>query len=543
MANVEFASAMEAADIKIVFNKMSGDLKDLRKAKKQISGNFKPKSIAALARDQIMTFPIYVSGDVPAEAGVVIIKALEKQYSSFAMLALSNHLNYDSTKYQNIGDVISEIHTNEDAPNLMKYIINLGENISNAASMFESTIVMNADELEALKYNLFDEITMESINNLYKPNEGSIDKVEFALEGKWSHNSRDSGIIPEMRYTVNIPRATRFKNREEDGMQYQDTPNYADTDMYYMHDYEPGTKINANFDADKNDVIRHDFNKSVSSAIKTTKTDSSKSESQPTQINQKSSNREDFDKFKQAASKMQTSDIGFRGSKSGIGRASVQMFDENKYFGQYAGALVPTVITSTITVDGESRDFMIAIKGTAHVVPKEQMDSMLIDAVHDNELAFKIIKWSKGESKFFRDFVFGIKDARNDAIMMRSGNAWAPALKRRKMASKAFVGGGAPISPISTLVITDTDIETVKAATGIDIARPAVARKLIRDYFLLSIVVYNTQDQTIMTMLDADVNPGWANTTLSGLKSSNAKGNNGKMEFDSKDILKMLGRY
>ena len=56
-------------------------------------------------------------------------------------------------------------------------------------------------------------------------------------------------------------------------------------------------------------------------------------------------------------------------------------------------------------------------------------------------------------------------------------------------------------------------------------------------------MIYNTQDQTIMTMLDADVNPGWANTTLSGLKSANAKGANGKMEFDANQLLKMLGRY
>ena len=111
------------------------------------------------------------------------------------------------------------------------------------------------------------------------------------------------------------------------------------------------------------------------------------------------------------------------------------------------------------------------------------------------------------------------------------------------MASKAFVGGGAPVSPISTLIITDIDVENVKAATGIDISRPVVARKMIKDYFLLGLMIYNTQDQTIMTMLDADVNPGWANTTLTGLKSSNSKSGSGKMEIDTKDVLKMLGRY
>ena len=461
MSIAEFASTMEAADIKLIFNRTMGDAKQIQKSAGRLAGNFKPKSIAALARDQIMTFPIYMSGEIPAEAGVVIIKALEKQYSVFAMLALANHLNYDSSKYNNIGDVIAEIHNNDDKPNLGKYILNLGANIRNALDAFESTVVMNADEFESLKYNLKDEITTESINNLYRPNEYSVSRVEKALEGD--------------------------------------------------------------------------------------------------------NNREDFAKILGWADSTRTSDEGFRGSKRYTAKTKkdamgneiptgeyrenyrsltpIQMMEPEKYFGNYAGALTPTVVTSTLTVDKEPRDFMIAIKGTAHVVPKEQMASMLVDAVHNNELAFKIIKWSKGETRFFRDFVFGIKDARDDAVAMKSGNAWLPALKRRKMASKTFVGGGAPISPISTLVISDIDVENVKAATGIDISRPVVARKMIRDYFLLGLMIYNTQDQTIMTMLDADVNPGWANTTLAGLKSNNAKTGSGKMEIDTKDVLKMLGRY
>ena len=439
MANIEFASTMEAADIKLVFNSFADTAKSSAKGKQALSNNFKPKSVAALARDQIMTFPIYMSGDVPADAGVTLIKAIEKQYSVFVMLALSNRLNYSSDEYMNLGDVIDDIHKNEDSPDLLRYIIRLGNNVSNAASMFES-VIMPMDEYQALKYNLIDEITTESINDKYKPNEYSISKVEKATEGILEDNAKDVDSLIAWAQSTKTP------------------------------------------------------------------------------------------------------DRGFRGADSGKGKSPIVPFDE-KYFGNYAGSLVPTVITSTITVDGKPRDFMIAIKGTAHVVPRDQMDSMLVDAVHNNELAFKIIKWSKGETRFFRDFIFGIKDARNDAVALRSANAWLPALKRRKMASKAFVGGGAPVSPISTLIITDIDVENVKAATGIDISRPAVARKMIRDYFLLGLMIYNTQDQTIMTMLDADVNPGWANTTLAGLKSANAKGANGKMEFDTNQILKMLGRY
>ena len=437
MADIEFSSVMEAADIKLVFNSFADSATSAAKGKQALSNNFKPKSIASLARDQIMTFPIYMSGDVPAEAGVTMIKAIEKQYSVFAMLALSNRLNYSSDEYMNIGDVIDDIHKNEDSPDLLRYVLRLGNNVANISNIFES-IVMAKSEYEAMKYNQMDEITTESINDKYKPNEYAITRVERVTEGILEDNAKD------------------------------------------------------------------------------------------------------LDKVVAWAQSTKTPNKGFRGNDS-KGKGIIP-FDE-KYFGGYAGSLVPTLVSATITVDGKPREFMIAIKGTAHVVPREQMDSMLVDAVHNNELAFKIIKWSKGETRFFRDFVFGIKDARSDAVAMRSANAWLPALKRRKMASKAFVGGGAPVSPISTLIITDIDVENVKAATGIDISRPVVARKMIKDYFLLGLMIYNTQDQTIMTMLDADVNPGWANTTLAGLKSATIKAGNGKMEIDTKDVLKMLGRY
>ena len=437
MADIEFSSVMEAADIKLVFNSFADSATSAAKGKQALSNNFKPKSIASLARDQIMTFPIYMSGDVPAEAGVTMIKAIEKQYSVFAMLALSNRLNYSSDEYMNIGDVIDDIHKNEDSPDLLRYVLRLGNNVANISNIFES-IVMAKSEYEAMKYNQMDEITTESINDKYKPNEYAITRVERVTEGILEDNAKD------------------------------------------------------------------------------------------------------LDKVVAWAQSTKTPNKGLRGTDfKGKG---VIPFDE-KYFGGYAGSLVPTLVSATITVDGKPRIFMLAIKGTAHVVPRDQMDSMLVDAVHNNELAFKIIKWSKGETRFFRDFIFGIKDARSDAVAMRSANAWLPALKRRKMASKAFVGGGAPVSPISTLIITDIDVENVKAATGIDISRPVVARKMIKDYFLLGLMIYNTQDQTIMTMLDADVNPGWANTTLAGLKSSTIKSGSGKMEIDTKDVLKMLGRY
>ena len=136
------------------------------------------------------------------------------------------------------------------------------------------------------------------------------------------------------------------------------------------------------------------------------------------------------------------------------------------------------------------------------------------------------------------DFIFGISNARDNANNMKNAGAWTYALKRRKEASKAFVGGGAPLSPISTLVVTEQEVESVKAACGIDISKEDVAAKLIRDYFLLAFMIYNTQTKAVMTMIDSDKNRGFATTNINGLKAGNKKDTG----LDAKDLIKLLGR-
>lgn len=449
MANeISIDIANEVADIDVIFNKVSADPKGAVKSYSRVAGNFKPKSIASLARDQIMQFPVYMSAQIPAEDAVVISKSLEKQYSVLAALALSNHLNYSSSKYQTVGDVISEIHNNNDNPNMLNYVMNLVDNTKAVAHAFEniSRVQVNADDLAGLWYGTNDEITTESINNMYLPNEGKLRRAEEA-------------------FAMAMEADNKKDKKEEDNR---------------IH------KVNAGAPPDSWDA------------------------------------------------NIGTSNYGFRGSNSKS--ASTPEFLKSN--DQMLMNAAPTVITATMVIDNDKRDFMIAIKSMCHVVPSAQMISMLVDAVQDNQLAFKIIKWSKGEQHFFRDFIFGISSARDNANNMKNAGAWTYALKRRKEASKAFVGGGAPLSPISTLVVTEQEVEAVKAACGIDISKDDVAAKLIQDYFLLAFMIYNTQTKAVMTMIDSDKNHGFATTNINGLKAGNKKDTG----LDAKDLIKLLGR-
>ena len=165
--------------------------------------------------------------------------------------------------------------------------------------------------------------------------------------------------------------------------------------------------------------------------------------------------------------------------------------------------------------------------------------SELSRSVQSHTLAFKIIKWSRGELRFFRDVVLALKDSREDAQRMKTNGAlFAPAFNRRKAAAKTFLGSHENIAPITTWVITDREVEEVRAETGIDIMDNNVALNLMRSNYLLALMVYNTQTKTLSTMLDGrDQDMFFRETTLRGL-SANIKSDS---DISTEDIVRMIG--
>ena len=494
--------ANEVADIDVVFNRIDEDPKGAVKAYTRIANNFKPRSIACLARDQIMQFPVYMSANVSADDASIISKSLEKQYSVLAMLALSNHLNYDSSKYQTVGDVISEIHNNNDSPNMLNYVLNLIDTTSDVVGTFESInkrVQVSSDDLAGLWYGTNDEITTESINNKYLPNEGKLCKAENAFSSALEASSKKP--------------SNKFNSGKAFASLAYDSGNFMDSGNIAKKNRKLGSGQAFADYAANSDNFMDSGNKAKGNAIQ-----------DKAQKNVSSSGWD---------SHIGTSNMGVRGAAHPAKLPEPLLKNDQMLLNA-----APTVITASMVIDGKPRDFMIAVKAMCHVVPSAQMVGMLIDAVQNNQLAFKIIKWSKGEQRFVRDFIFDISNARESAKNMKNAGAWTYALKRRKEASKAFVGGGAPVSPISTLVVTDVEVEAVKAACGIDISRDVVAAKLIKDYFLLAFMIYNTQTKAIMTMIDSDKSTGFITTNINGLKAGNKKDDG----LDAKDLIKLLGR-
>lgn len=202
-------------------------------------------------------------------------------------------------------------------------------------------------------------------------------------------------------------------------------------------------------------------------------------------------------------------------------------------------AYEPTIIRAPMVVDNDQRSIQFGVKGMTRLFNPAYIVSELSRSVQSHTLAFKIIKWSRGELRFFRDVVLALKDSREDAQRMKTNGAlFAPAFNRRKAAAKTFLGSHENIAPITTWVITDREVEEVRAETGIDIMDNNVALNLMRSNYLLALMVYNTQTKTLSTMLDGrDQDMFFRETTLRGL-SANIKSDS---DISTEDIVRMIG--
>ena len=205
-------------------------------------------------------------------------------------------------------------------------------------------------------------------------------------------------------------------------------------------------------------------------------------------------------------------------------------------------SLEPTLITAQLQIrTGDNtfpRSITLGVKTMVRLASSNYMITNLANAATAHTFAFNLIKWTKGEIKFFKDLIFDISNSRKNAIAERDGGDWFSANERRKKNSKAFVGGGRPLSPIRTIVCTDSEIQAVKEETGVDLENPKMAKKLVKDLFLLGFVIYSPSSQVVKIMLDGNATGGdFALTTIQALSAANKEGD----KISLKDVAKLIG--
>lgn len=511
---------------------------------KQLAGlksNLANSSITKMAKDYVMQFPMIASSAIPVEDRQAISKNFEISYAQFIAMILNGITGLSTKDMHTTADILKMLHNNKNVPNILNYAsdaVDLFGAVANESIVpaKKHTIVFDRIDMESMAYGTHEEITLESLNNLYLPNtaiENKFAAVTSAMEAKKVKTSTE--LQDDLR-SVQIKRATADYNNTY-GHQDPHKINY----MSYMSPQEK--KQTADYksrwgDKDPNDIKAGDFGATNAQDLKA-QADVRKADAE---YRAKYGNKKPSD--------IKAGDFGastMQDRKSLLDMANnsqntVNASDLNRI--QNTGD-APTVLTATIYLETESgqpmepRSLLFGVKMMTRAIPSEVMVANVSSCITTNNWAFKFMKWTRGETKFFRDIIFDITKSRELAkkdVDPTGVGKWFAAVERRKKNAHTFLGSRENLAPIMTIIITDAEADSIKAQTGIDLTQDSQAAKLMKDMYLLGFAIYNTATSSVSIMMDGYTDESFYNTTVSGLQASNKASSS----VDLKEVNKLL---
>ena len=162
-----------------------------------------------------------------------------------------------------------------------------------------------------------------------------------------------------------------------------------------------------------------------------------------------------------------------------------------------ANELMPTtMIVNFITVkDGVKiiQNGVIGVKAKLYPVDSMDIIDRISDKYNSSNTLFNLIRATTREISFFRDFLFAIDNAKLDAIKISKNSNSARLfrlLERRSVKNKyAQLLKKNDASPITSLIMSQEEVEYLLKYFNLDMNKTAVAAKILESYNLMDIVI------------------------------------------------------
>ena len=162
-----------------------------------------------------------------------------------------------------------------------------------------------------------------------------------------------------------------------------------------------------------------------------------------------------------------------------------------------ANELMPTtmLVNFTTVVDGVKNTTTGIVGVKAKLYPVDAMDivTRLSAKYKDSNGLFNLVRASTREISFFRDLAFAIDKAKVDAVNMarESNNAKMFKVLERRAAKNRFSSllKKNDASPITSLVISQDEVEYLKKYNSLDMEKSYVTRSILEAYNLMDIVI------------------------------------------------------
>lgn len=206
-----------------------------------------------------------------------------------------------------------------------------------------------------------------------------------------------------------------------------------------------------------------------------------------------------------------------------------------------ANELVPTMMQVNFysMKDGAvvNRTGVIGVKAKMYPVESSELIGRLSTKYSNGNTFFNIIRASTKEKSFFRDLAFAFEKTKMDAVNIAKGSVNArlfSTLERRADRNKSILLRKGDASPITTVVITQEEVEYLKKYSNMDIERMSTAKVILDGYNLMGIVICDDSIEVAKFLYD-DGSGVYESVSYSALSKEDRNG-------DYKKIVNLMAR-
>lgn len=206
-------------------------------------------------------------------------------------------------------------------------------------------------------------------------------------------------------------------------------------------------------------------------------------------------------------------------------------------------------------------NYIIGVKTHSRVVPASILPEVAKYPLKEMDKISRKVKWRAGELKFFKDLIFRMNEKKQTAADARDpkrkwyrrlyelahmkGDAPSAAVVQGKSIFASFIRDKQGKSkmlhgviPNASIIMSQADVDNIKNQTDIDLLKGSVAKAFCGELFLISLIIIDTDSESIKIMLP-DMNNDYevhslasVNKQLATLDTSGTK---------TRDMFKLLG--
>lgn len=192
-----------------------------------------------------------------------------------------------------------------------------------------------------------------------------------------------------------------------------------------------------------------------------------------------------------------------------------------------ANELMPTTLAVNFYA-GDKKDHVliegVVIGVKARLIPVASNDIVnhVISKIEDKNWLLQLLRATTRETSFAKDFLFAIDKAKIDALShsrQGSSNPMWKVLERRAMGSKLkrLLGSNNSYMAITTLCVSQEDVDYVKKEYNIDIEDPSNISPLFTNYNLMCVCIVDEALEVAKFMFDTG-DGNWENYSFSSLE-------------------------